>query len=365
MQHTDRDHLGLLYDIGELSALIRESTDIPNLLERTVTTISEHLKAEVCSIYLYDQETRELVLKATKGLNPETVEKVRIAFGTGLVGATIERLEPIIAGDAPLDPRFKYFAEAPEDAFRSFLSVPLQRGEIRIGVLVVQHSAPDYFAAADVRMLRAVAAQLAGILENVRLLISLRKREGVSEPALMSDPAFIKGQAASPGFAYGSAVVFDRSHVRLLETEDAPLATEEDFHHAVAATARQLDELQERFTERLPESASLIFSAHLMMLKDAQFTQRIVTKIHSGTAVSQAVREVARDYIHLFGESLHHLPELQRRINALTFEEASAYAARLLAEASLAGTQAVIRSRVRPGEKQAAAPSDIFPGGRS
>jgi hypothetical protein len=80
MQHTDRDHLGLLYDIGELTALIRESTDIPNLLERTVMTISKHLKAEVCSIYLYDQETRELVLKATKGLHPQAVEKVRIGI---------------------------------------------------------------------------------------------------------------------------------------------------------------------------------------------------------------------------------------------------------------------------------------------
>ena len=176
----DRDHLGLLYDIGELAALIRESTDIPNLLERTVTTISAHLKVEVCSIYLYDQETRELVLKATKGLHPEAVEKVRIAVGTGLVGATFESLEPIIVGDAPRDLRFKYFAEAREDAFRSFLAVPIQRGEIRIGVLVVQQSDPNYFDAADVRTLRAVAAQLAGVLENVRLLISLRQREGAS-----------------------------------------------------------------------------------------------------------------------------------------------------------------------------------------
>ena len=147
MPDTHRDHLSLLYDIGELSGLVRESTDIPNLLDRTVTTISQHLRAEVCSIYLYDEETRELVLKATKGLNPEAVEKVRMAYGTGLVGATLEGLEPILEGDAPRNPRFKYFAEAHEDAFRSFLSVPIQQGDLQIGVLVVQHSAPDYFDA--------------------------------------------------------------------------------------------------------------------------------------------------------------------------------------------------------------------------
>ncbi|MDA8124027.1 MAG: phosphoenolpyruvate--protein phosphotransferase [Deltaproteobacteria bacterium] len=317
--NTDRDHLGLLYDIGELSLLIRESTDIPNLLERTAKVISQHLNAEVCSIYLHDQETGELVLKATQGLNPASIEKVRMAVGSGLVGATLESLEPVLVGDAPQDPRFKYFAETGEGPFRSFLAVPIQRGEVRTGVLVVQHSTPDYFAFPDVRTLRAVASQVAGVLENVRLLMSLRQRDGVAETALKSEPGFVKGRAASPGFAFGDAVVFDRSHVRLLETEDAPLATEADFHDAVAATARQLDQLQERFTERLPESASLIFSAHLMMLKDAQFTRRIVAKIHAGTAVSQAVREVARDYIRLFGESPHrYLREKAKDIEDLT-----------------------------------------------
>jgi len=58
-----------------------------------------------------------------------------MAYGTGLVGATLAGLEPIIEGDAPRSPRFKYFAEAHEDAFRSFLSVPIQHGEVQIGVL--------------------------------------------------------------------------------------------------------------------------------------------------------------------------------------------------------------------------------------
>ena len=237
MPDAHRDHLSLLYDIGELSGLVRESTDIPNLLDRTVTAISQHLKAEVCSIYLYDEETRELVLKATKGLNPEAVEKVRMAYGTGLVGATLEGLEPILEGDAPHNPRFKYFAEAHEDAFRSFLSVPIQRGDLQIGVLVVQHSAPDYFDATDVRTLRAVASQLAGILENVRLLMDLRGREGAPERPVKSDLGFVKGHAASSGFAWGPAVVFDGSHVSLLETVDIPDGTEDDFRRAVAATA--------------------------------------------------------------------------------------------------------------------------------
>lgn len=305
MAHNNHDHLGLLYDMGELLGLIRASTDVSDLLDRTADMIARHLQAEVCSIYLLDESRRELVLKATKGLNPLAVETVRMACGTGLVGATLEDMRPICQGDAPHDPRYKYFAQAQEDAFRSFLSVPIQRGDVPIGVLVVQHSAPDYFDAADVRTLRTIASQLAGTLENARLLIDLKQREEALKPPPPADVGFIRGHGASSGFAYGPALVFDRSHARLLETVDVYQATEEDFLEAVDMTARQLEQLQERITERLPESASLIFSAHFMMLKDEQFTGHILARIREGTPVSVAVRERARHYITLFDSSPH------------------------------------------------------------
>ena len=351
VRNTDRDHLSLLYDIGELSGLIRESSDIANLLDRTVTMTSQHLRAEVCSIYLYDEETRELVLKATKGLNPEAVEKVRMAYGTGLVGATLAGLEPILEGDAPKNPRFAYFAEAHEDAFRSFLSVPIRQGEVQIGVLVVQHSAPDYFDAADIRALRVVASQLAGVLENARLLMDLRRRGGELEKPGKADLSFVSGQSASPGLAYGPAVIFDRSHVRLLETADLPDGTEEDFRRAVAATARQLEQLQERISERLPESASLIFAAHFMMLKDAQLTERITARIREGMAVSRAVKEAARYYINLFGASSHlHLQEKAKDIEDLAGRILKNLAGQAWDEHGLYENRVVIAPTLYPSE---------------
>lgn len=46
MRNAERDYLSLLYDIGELSGRIRESTGIQNLLDRTVATISERLQPD-------------------------------------------------------------------------------------------------------------------------------------------------------------------------------------------------------------------------------------------------------------------------------------------------------------------------------
>ena len=78
----------LLCNIGDLAALVTGSQDIENFLQRTAELVSRHLKADVCSIYLYDEYSRELVLRATIGLNPEAVGQVRMRPGEGLVGTT-------------------------------------------------------------------------------------------------------------------------------------------------------------------------------------------------------------------------------------------------------------------------------------
>lgn len=169
------DPLDLLCDIGELAALLSGSENIESFLQHTVALVSRHLGADVCSIYLFDEQSKELVLKATIGLNPRAVDRIRMKPGEGLVGTTLKEMKPILEASAGGNPRFKYFEEADEERFESFLSVPVQRGVEKIGVLVVQHEAPDYFDQTDVRTLRATASQLSGAIENARLLMGLNR----------------------------------------------------------------------------------------------------------------------------------------------------------------------------------------------
>lgn len=87
-----RGQLNLLCDIGDLAALLSESVDIEIFLQRTVRLVAQNLNADVCSIYLFDNQADQLVLKATIGLNPEAVNQVRLKVGEGLVGLTLESL---------------------------------------------------------------------------------------------------------------------------------------------------------------------------------------------------------------------------------------------------------------------------------
>ena len=306
-----KEQLNLLCDIGDLAALLSESVDIEIFLQRTVSLVAGNLSADVCSVYLYDEQADELVLRATMGLNSEAVGKVRMKLGEGLVGITLERLQPICEGTATMSPYYRYFEEAHEDRFQSFLAVPIRRGVEKIGVLVVQKEQKNYFDEYDVMTLRATASQLAGAMENAKLLIGMNQPKGKKSdrPAEYKGVRFIKGKSASGGYAYADAAVMRESHGGLMtgydESENGTTFTLKDFFVALEKTTQQLESLQAKLSQRLPESASLIFTAHFMILKDAKFIDKIVGLIEKGTPAPEAIRKVAGDYMRIFLSSPH------------------------------------------------------------
>jgi phosphotransferase system enzyme I (PtsP) len=351
-----RDHLNLLCDIGDLATLLTGSSNIENFLQRTAVMVAKHLEAEVCSIYLFDDQSRELVLKATIGLNPEAVNQVRMKSGEGLVGYTLIKQQPIREGSASRNPQFKYFEESGEDRFESFLSVPISRGIENIGVLVVQHEVRDYFDEMDVMALRAAASQLAGAIENARLLMSMNSPKN---PAL-EDPArnhlkFIRGESAGCGYASAPSTVFGKSHGWLISepSESETAYTLKHFYRAIQLTTDQLQELQSRVAERLPESASLIFTAHFMILKDERFIQEILQHIEKGASPPEAVRRVARHYIALFASS----PYMYLREKVNDMED---LAGRILANFQLRDMEAPLQCKGRIVIARELYPSDIL-----
>lgn len=325
MKRKKGEHFNLLCDIGELAGMLAGSDNVENFLQQTVAMVARHLDAQVGSIYLYEETTRHLVLRATVGLNPAAVGKVRLSIGEGLVGRTMERKRYLREGCASGNPHFKFFEEADEAPFESFLAVPLIRGDQNIGVLVVQHRQADYFDEVDAMALRAAASQLAGSVENARLMFHFQRQGGTVPVADVTDRlGLVKGESGSAGFALAPVTVFKGGHGPLLahrpDTEFA--STLGGFRKAIDHTRQQLKTLQARLAQRLPESAALIFEAHFMILKDARFTTRMAEKIESGLSPPEAVRFVARYYMDLFSsspsaylrEKTHDIEDLARRI---------------------------------------------------
>jgi phosphotransferase system, enzyme I, PtsP len=116
---------------------------------------------------------------------------------------------------------------------------------------------------------------------------------------------FVKCKVASEGFAYGPAAVTNkkRSLAMLMNREFDHTYSLEDFQKAIAKTADQLEGLQEQVGRKLSDAASLIFSAHLVILKDKYFVGGIVNLIESGVNPPQAILQVATQYMGSFATS--------------------------------------------------------------
>ena len=139
MRKIKRDNTKLMCDIGEISGLFADSTSLESFLQRIVEMIGEHMKSEVCSIYLYYPDREELVLKANTGLNPLSMGKIKLKLGEGITGWALKELRPINERHASQNPHFRSFPGIGEERFESFLVVPIIRGVARIGFHVAAY----------------------------------------------------------------------------------------------------------------------------------------------------------------------------------------------------------------------------------
>src|SRR3989449_7902440 len=156
-----------LEDIGNLT---RESGKPVETLMNIAALIADRFQTNVCSAYLLEPDRANLVLAATLGLRHECVGTLRMSLHEGLAGLVAEQVRPVAVEQVRNHPRFKYFSEAGEDAYQSFLGVPLIDRGVLQGVLVVQTVDPRVFRENEVRMLIEAAAQVASVVSEARTL---------------------------------------------------------------------------------------------------------------------------------------------------------------------------------------------------
>jgi glycogen phosphorylase len=156
--------------LEEISALVKEGGKPAETLMNVVALIAKRFQTNVCSAYLLEPDRANLVLAATLGLRPQCIGTLRLSLLEGLVGLVAEQVLPVAVERVATHPRFKYFKESGEDAYQSFLGVPLIDRGVLQGVLVVQTIEARAFREDEVRMLTEAAAQVAPIVSEARTL---------------------------------------------------------------------------------------------------------------------------------------------------------------------------------------------------
>jgi starch phosphorylase len=158
------------WNLDEIRQLISSKRNPSETLTNIVHEIRRRFETDVCSVYLLEPDRANVVLAATAGLRQESVGRIRMRLSEGLSGLVAQQQQPQAVADATLHPRFKYFSEAGEDSYRSFLGVPLFNNGLLIGVLVVQTIEARAFSDDDVQTLVSAGAQLAPIVNEARTL---------------------------------------------------------------------------------------------------------------------------------------------------------------------------------------------------
>src|SRR5579871_4010684 len=169
-------HLRLLTDTIEA---VNSSLDLEEVLRLVATKVADALHADACFVYLYNERSGELILRATHGTNVEEMtQRPRMRPGEGITGSAAEARAPVmIASEANLDPRFKNFPNLPEDEYESILAVPiLVRGERLEGALNVRTRRPRDFSEDEIDLLLVIATQVAQSIEHATLYEEAQRR---------------------------------------------------------------------------------------------------------------------------------------------------------------------------------------------
>lgn len=299
----------LLLTLRDVSDLVSHSHDLNETLSNIVHLIQRRFQTDVCSVYTMETQANELVLRATVGLLPESVGKIRMRLDEGLVGLVAQQRSHVSVEDAPKHPRYRYFPESGEEQYRSFLGVPLVQSGAVEGVLVVQHREPRRYTANEIRLLVGVAAQLAILVTNARLTREMaavirREQESPTDRKRRSVVTEFHGTAASPGSALGTAVrfeEFDFSNPEHVRRPPGPVDEERTLLQVALDKAREdLDHAAEYLAELLGEQFGALMQAQRLMLEDSTVQQDLVRMVERGMTVERAVVTACEQYLRAF-----------------------------------------------------------------
>ncbi len=162
--------------VARLAALHRinraatANLQLSEMLETVVAVVAKTTASDACSVFLYDDTTGLLGLRAAVGLNPASINAVTLRVGGGITGRAALEGHLISAPDAHAHENFLAHPGIGDEIYTSQVSVPiLLQGQNRlVGVLNIHSIAQTEYERDELEFLQTVAGELAISIENAR-----------------------------------------------------------------------------------------------------------------------------------------------------------------------------------------------------
>jgi phosphotransferase system enzyme I (PtsP) len=290
--------------VQEISDLVNQSTGLNTILKKIVNKVGDSLHFDVVSVYLWDKQRNELVLRSTRGLHVDPDHPITLKPEEGLTGLVYETRRPLIAMPASHHPRYRYFPEIGEEEYESYIGVPILLQNFCLGVLVGQTKERRLIHPAEETIFQIIASRLAGLLEVADRL------ERLKTPSIIKHGTkTYQGKGVSGGFAVGTVYLFRGLFGQIRTDELEPSNPEEEVERlfgAFLSVEKDLQNVIQAFEKEgvLSESEINIFHAHLLILKDSTFQNTMVKKIRENklaaeSAVIEGIESIAEQFENL------------------------------------------------------------------
>ncbi|MGI5868609.1 MAG: phosphoenolpyruvate--protein phosphotransferase [Kiritimatiellia bacterium] len=277
-------------------------------LDHAIESFYESFPCEQCSLYLYDDDTRELAMQAARGVEMFGKASIVLKLGEGLVGRALAERRAIYTEAAATMPGYIRHHNFPDDHLQTLLAIPLLSGKERIGVVALQRKTGTPFQAEEISDARIKAAELASAIQNATVLCVAAGGSGhvgVHAKFVAGVETVFMGNVVSKGCA-----IAESRHLAASEFNDL-LAGKVDIHpearrsltEAVALVEKRIAAVSRTLDERLPEAASMLFESTTMMLRDENFIGRMKRLMAEGQSLVEAICTVSREFIALFSQS--------------------------------------------------------------
>ena len=303
--------------LRRLREAMAEPVGAQQRLDKITVLIAANMVAEVCSIYvLRGGDTLELF--ATEGLKREAVHATRLKVGEGLVGTIASEAEPLNLTEAQDHPAFAYRPETGEEAYHSFLGVPILRGGDTLGVLVVQNRARRIYSEEEVEALQTIAMLVAEMVASGEP----GAEDGGTDSEDAAKPLHLDGVVLSEGIGLGHAVMHEpKIVVTNLISDDIDTETQR-LNEGIESLRAWIDRMLTSGDVARAGDHRDVLEAYRMLAYDRGWARRIREAVATGLTAEAGVERVQSDararmmrqtdpYMR---ERLHDLDDLSNRL---------------------------------------------------
>ncbi|HBC76411.1 MAG: hypothetical protein A2008_01350 [Candidatus Wallbacteria bacterium GWC2_49_35] len=171
MEHKIKE-MSMLF---EVSRTLTSTLDLDKVLELIVSISAQLIDAKVAFLRLLDEDTNELVIKASYGVTDHYFKTQRIKIDEGISGESIAKREPVTVFNIDENDSVKDKNYIKSLGLVSIISVPLiVKGRGR-GVILCFFNKYHHFSQSEITLLQTLASHASIAIENARLYGDMQK----------------------------------------------------------------------------------------------------------------------------------------------------------------------------------------------